>query len=77
MLFHLSQSNLNLDILVNNINKFNRVIDEKDITQKRLLLSTIIDNLVWYDDTDSITINYLGLEDINVSINQSDFYGYK
>lgn len=73
----LSQSNLNLDILVNNINKFNRVIDEKDITQKRLLLSTIIDNLVWHDDTDSITINYLGLEDINDSINQSDFYGYK
>lgn len=74
---YLSQSNLNLDILVNNINKFNKVIDEQDITQKRLLLSTIIDNLVWNDETNSIIINYLGLDDINDSIEQSDFYGYK
>ncbi|MDY2736179.1 recombinase family protein, partial [Intestinibacter sp.] len=73
----LSQANLNLDILVNNINRFNKIIDEQDITQKRLLLSTIIDSLIWNDESGTITINYLGLEDINDFIEQSDFYGYK
>ena len=61
----ISKDDLNLDILIDNIKKFNSSLDNLELSQQRLLLSSIIRNVIWNDEENSLEINYLGLENID------------
>lgn len=61
----ISKDDLNLDILIDNIKKFNSSLDNLELSQQRLLLSSIIKNVIWNDEENSLEINYLGLENID------------
>ena len=41
------KDDLNLDILIDNIKKFNSSLDNLELSQQRLLLSSIIKNVIW------------------------------
>ncbi|MFR3500032.1 MAG: hypothetical protein ACLTT7_13615, partial [Paraclostridium bifermentans] len=61
----LSLENKKLDIdinmLIDNIDKFNKEIDTSDINKKRLLLSTIVDSMYWDSDEETIKVNLIGI----------------
>lgn len=61
----LSLENKKLDIdinmLIDNIDKFNKEIDTSDINKKRLLLSTIVDSMYWNSDEETIKVNLIGI----------------
>ena len=51
---------LNLDIIVSNLKKFNEEVGSCSLDDKRLLLSTIVDSIVWDSDTGNLSIIYMG-----------------
>jgi len=53
---------LNIDLIIENLNKFNKFIDEASIEEKRLLLSSVVDKITWDGDLGEIRIFYHGLE---------------
>ncbi|WWU46035.1 hypothetical protein QJR44_17630 (plasmid) [Paraclostridium sordellii] len=44
------QVDININMLIDNLNKFNKEIDTSDINKKRLLLSTVVDYMTWDSD---------------------------
>ncbi|RDY22844.1 recombinase family protein [Romboutsia maritimum] len=54
--------NLNLDIIIDNLNRFNAEIDTSDLDRKRFLLSNIIESIDYVSDYDKMIINYIGLK---------------
>ncbi len=69
-------ASLNLDIIVSNLKKFNDEVDDASLDDKRLLLSTIIDSIVWNSGDGTLSIVYMGakmgdLVDMN---NKSHFH---
>lgn len=60
----------NLDIIVSNLKKFNNEVDNASLDDKRLLLSTIIDSIIWDSSLGDLNIIYMGAEiDDSVSLN--------
>ena len=65
-------SNLNLDKLIDNLNRFNSEIDKADLGQKKQLLSSILSYIEWSSDDNTIIINYIGFNKNVNSINPTD-----
>ncbi|CEO20600.1 recombinase family protein [Paraclostridium sordellii] len=59
------QVDININMLIDNLNKFNKEIDTSDINKKRLLLSTVVDYMTWDSDTDTIKVNLIGINSSN------------
>ena len=60
-----NQVDININMLIDNLNKFNKEIDTSDINKKRLLLSTVVDYMTWDSDTDTIKVNLIGINSSN------------
>ena len=73
----INSSSLNLDIIVSNLKKFNCEVDDASLDDKRLLLSTIIDSIVWDDASGNLSIVYMGakMDDLVSLSDGSHFYG--
>lgn len=56
----ISSLDMNLDVILDAFNKFENNFDDADISTKRFLLSTIIDEITWDGDTGDIDICYFG-----------------
>ena len=56
----INSASLNLDIIVSNLKKFNYEVDDASLDDKRLLLSTIVDSIVWDDASGNLSIVYMG-----------------
>ena len=56
----INSASLNLDIIVSNLKKFNCEVDDASLDDKRLLLSTIVDSIVWDDASGNLSIVYMG-----------------
>lgn len=74
----ISSVGFNLDIIISNLKKFNEEVGSSSLNDKRLLLSTIIDSIMWDSDSGNLSIIYMGakvddLVDVN---NESHFYRY-
>ena len=52
---------LNIDLVVENLNKFNKLIDGASIDEKKMLISSIVDKITWDGDSGEIRIFYKGL----------------
>ena len=65
-------SNLNLDKLIDNLNRFNSEIDKANLDQKKQLLSSILSYIEWSSDDNTIIINYIGFNKNVNSINPTD-----
>lgn len=59
---NIGKIDIDIDILIDNLDKFNNEIDTADLEQQRLLLSTMIESIVWYDESETAVINYLGVK---------------
>lgn len=72
----ISFASVNLDIIVSNLKKFNDEVDSSSLDDKRFLLSTIVDSIVWDSDTGNLSIVYMGAKmDDLVDVNDtSHFY---
>jgi len=53
---------LNIDLIVEDLNKFNKCIDEGSVEEKKLLLSFVVDRITWDGDLGEVRIFYHGLE---------------
>ena len=75
--FDINSASLNLDIIVSNLKKFNCEVDDASLDDKRLLLSTIIDSIVWDDVSGNLSIVYMGakMDDLVSLSDESHFYG--
>ncbi|MEG2057919.1 MAG: recombinase family protein [Romboutsia sp.] len=51
---------LNIDLIVENLNKFNKCVDDASVEEKKLLVSSVVDKITW--DGDEVRIFYHGLE---------------
>lgn len=58
----LNKTEIDIDILIDNINKFQSEIGSADLERQKFLLSTIIENIIWYDENETAVINYLGIK---------------
>ena len=58
--FDINSASLNLDIIVSNLKKFNSEVDDASLDDKRLLLSTIVDSIIWDDASGNLSIVYMG-----------------
>ena len=56
----INSASLNLDIIVSNLKKINYEVDDASLDDKRLLLSTIVDSIVWDDASGNLSIVYMG-----------------
>ena len=56
----INSASLNLDIIVSNLKKFNYEVDDASLDDKRLLLFTIVDSIVWDDASGNLSIVYMG-----------------
>ena len=56
----INSASLNLDIIVSNLKKFNYEVDDASLDDKRLLLSTIVDSIIWDDASGNLSIVYMG-----------------
>ena len=52
---------LNIDLVVENLNKFNKLIDSASIDEKKMLINSIVDKITWDGDSGEIRIFYKGL----------------
>lgn len=68
----INNSNLNLDTLINNLNKFNCEIDKADISKKKLLLNSILESIEWCSGNTTLIINYIGFNSKLNSLNPTD-----
>ena len=73
----INSASLNLDIIVSNLKKFNCEVDDASLDDKRLLLSTIVDSIVWDDASGNLSIVYMGakMDDLVSLSDGSHFYG--
>ena len=55
----LKTSTLDLDELIKNLNNFNQEINKASLEQKRLLVTSIIESIVWDSSCNTVTINYI------------------
>ncbi|MBY2478010.1 recombinase family protein [Clostridioides difficile] len=66
---NISSNHLNLDIIVSNLKRFSDGVDNASLDDKRLLLSTIIDSVIWDSSLGNLNIIYMGAEiDDSVSL---------
>ncbi|MDV9679066.1 zinc ribbon domain-containing protein [Clostridioides difficile] len=66
---NISSDSINLDIIVSNLKRFNDEVDNASLDDKRLLLSTIINSIVWDSNLGNLNIIYMGAEmDNSVSL---------
>ena len=72
----INSASLNLDIIVSNLKKFNYEVDDASLDDKRLLLSTIVDSIVWDDASGNLSIVYMGakMDDLVSLSDGSHFY---
>ncbi|NJA37892.1 recombinase family protein, partial [Clostridioides difficile] len=67
---NISSDSINIDIIVSNLKRFNDEVDNASLDDKRLLLSTIINSIVWDSSLGNLNIVYMGAEvDNSVSLN--------
>lgn len=67
----IKNASANLDIVVSNLEKFNNMVDDANLDNKKLLLSTIIDSIVWDSSSNTLSIVYMGA-DIDDLVSLSD-----
>ncbi|MDX5716480.1 recombinase family protein, partial [Clostridioides difficile] len=66
---NISSDSINIDIIVSNLKRFNDEVDNASLDDKRLLLSTIINSIVWDSSLGNLNIVYMGAEvDNSVSL---------
>ncbi|HBG0353631.1 TPA: recombinase family protein, partial [Clostridioides difficile] len=66
---NISSDSINIDIIVSNLKRFNDEVDNASLDDKRLLLSTIINSIVWDSSLGNLNIVYMGVEvDNSVSL---------
>ena len=53
---------LNIDLIMDNLNKFNKCIDDASIEEKKLLISSVVDKITWDGDLGEVRIFYHGLD---------------
>ncbi|MDK2584995.1 recombinase family protein [Romboutsia sedimentorum] len=53
---------LNIDLIVDNLNKFNKLVDDASVEEKKLLLSSVVDRITWDGDLGEIRIFYHGID---------------
>lgn len=72
----ISSVSLNLDIIVNNLKRFNEEVCGSSLDDKRLLLSTIVDSIVWDSDSGNLSIVYMGakVDELIDASDMSHFY---
>lgn len=68
----INNSNLSLDILINNLNKFNDEIDNANIDNKKVLLNSILESVEWSSSNNTLIINYIGFNSKSNSLNPTD-----
>ncbi|MGO1042586.1 recombinase family protein [Clostridioides difficile] len=56
----INNSSLSLNIIVSNLKRFNDELDDASLDDKRLLLSTIIDSIIWDGNSGNLKIIYMG-----------------
>lgn len=69
---HITNSNFELDELLENLNNFNQEIDKSNINRKRLLLNSILESVEWSSIDNSIIINYIGSNSKSNSTNHTE-----
>lgn len=52
---------LNIDLIIENLNKFNKCIDDASVDEKKMLVSSVVDKITWDGDLGEIRIFYRGL----------------
>lgn len=66
---NISSDSINIDIIVSNLKRFNDEVDNASLDDKRFLLSTIINSIVWDSSLGNLNIVYMGAEmDNSVSL---------
>ena len=53
---------LNIDLIIDNLEKFNKCIDDASVEEKKVLVSSVIDRIVWDGDNGEIGMFYHGLD---------------
>lgn len=52
---------LNVDLIIDSLNKFNKCIDDASIDEKKMLVSSVVDKITWDGDLGEVRIFYRGL----------------
>jgi site-specific DNA recombinase len=52
----------NLDAIIYSLRNFKSLIDISNVEEKRLLISTIVDKIYWYGDTQIMDVRFWGTE---------------
>lgn len=59
----ITRKEYNIDLIVESLRYFNKNIDSsKDINNRRILIESVIDSIIWHDDTEEIEINLWGVK---------------
>ena len=53
---------LNIDLIIENLNKFNKCVDGASVEEKKLLVSSVVDKVVWDGDNGEVRMFYHGLK---------------
>lgn len=53
----------NLDIIIQSLKNFKTLIDSSNVEEKRLLISTLVDRIYWYGDTQTMDVKFWETED--------------
>ena len=54
---------LNIDLIIDNLERFNKCIDEASIEEKKVLVSSVVDRVVWDGDNGEVIIVYHGFDE--------------
>ncbi|MEG2540106.1 MAG: zinc ribbon domain-containing protein [Clostridium sp.] len=52
---------LNIDLIIENLNKFNKLVDDSSVDEKKLLVSSVVDKITWDGNLGEVRIFYRGL----------------
>ena len=54
---------LNIDLIIDNLERFNKCIDEASVEEKKVLVSSVVDRVVWDGDNGEVIIVYHGFDE--------------
>ncbi|MBC2582481.1 recombinase family protein [Clostridium sp. DJ247] len=60
---HINKKEYNIDLVMSSLSYFNKTINTiPDINDRRMLIESIVDSIIWHDDTEEIEITLWGLK---------------
>ena len=54
---------MNIDLIIDNLERFNKCIDEASVEEKKVLVSSVVDRVVWDGDNGEVIIVYHGFDE--------------